>query len=333
MEICLFDKEYGYYNQPNPIGSEGAFTTAPEMTQVFGELIGLFLVQYWLDYEKTSPFSLVELGPGRGTLMSDMLRASQTVPEYLDASMLYLLEQSTTLKRHQQKRLNSYSPKWLETVEELPNQPVFAVANEFFDALPIRQFLRSNFFWKERLVGCSGNALHYEFSQEFEFLPLQARLSDTIEGDIVEYRPGAQKYIKGIVARIKKYGGIFLIIDYGRQHSLGDTFQALDNSKYTDPLENPGQADLTSHVDFGALVAKIEGITSHLVDQGDFLKNMGIEIRAGTLSNHLTGAELVSHKAAINRLISPDQMGTLFKVMTLFSNGEKYPQGLGVKTI
>ena len=329
MEMALFDNEHGYYNSKNPIGQQGAFTTAPEISQVFGELIGLFFAQYWIDCGHYKSFTLLELGPGRGTLMSDLLRSSRIVPGYLDSCGLFLLEKSTSLKNHQRKRLHDFPPTWIASLENLPDQPVFALANEFFDSLPIRQFVRGKEYWKERLIGRMGNELHFVLSKELKFKPLESRLDNTKEGDIVEVRPKAQNYVGDIVDKIKEYGGVFLIIDYGEHYSLGDTFQALENNSYANPLENPGWTDLTSHVDFGALVKDVEGISvSPLLGQGEFLINLGIHERADTLAANLTGTELESHRKAIDRLVSPNQMGTLFKVMAIYSSKGPVPQGI-----
>lgn len=329
MEMALFDKEYGYYNRKNPIGLQGAFTTAPEMTQVFGELIGLFFAQYWIDCGQYKPFSLLELGPGKGTLMSDLMRSARIVPGFIDSCSLFLVEKSTSLKQQQRKRLQNPHPTWIDSLDELPDQPVFAVANEFFDSLPMRQFVRGKQHWKERLVGQLGNELHFVLSKENKFLPLESRISDTKEGDTVEVRPDTPKFIDGIVDRIKMYGGMYLIIDYGEHFSLGDTFQALNNNSFVKPLDKPGSADLTSHVDFGALVREMEGISvSPLVEQGKFLTNLGILERAEYLAKNLTGADLESHRISINRLVSPDQMGTLFKVLAIYSTEGPIPQGI-----
>ncbi len=329
MEMALFDRKLGYYNKANPIGSKGTFITAPEITQVFGELIGLFMAQYWIDCGQFKPFTLLELGPGKGTLMSDLLRSSRIVPDYLDSCNLCLLEKSHSLKEQQMKNLQDANTVWLDSLEELPDQPVIALANEFFDTLPIRQFVRGKKYWQERLIGKSGDSLQFELSPEFEFKPLEGRLKDTSEGNIVEIRTSALDFIQGILDKIKKYGGIFLIIDYGESQSLGDTFQALEANQYADPLANPGSADLTSHVDFGALVKDIEGISvSPLLGQGKFLQNLGILQRSQILAKNLTGEELEIHQKAIDRLISPHQMGDLFKVMAIYANRQPLPQGL-----
>ena len=328
MDIALFDQGSGYYNGKNPIGSRGAFTTAPEITQVFGELIGLFFAQYWLDCGKYNSFTLLELGPGKGTLMSDLLRSSRIVPEYLEACDIFLLERSSSLELQQRKTLHHPIPTWINSLENLPDQPVFALANEFFDALPIRQFIRGERFWKERLVASTGNELHFVWSREFNFKPLEGRLGDTKEGDIVEVRPDTDTFMIDIVDRIKQYGGIFLIIDYGENYSLGDTFQAMVNNEYTNPLESPGLADLTSHVDFAALVKGFADIAvSPLVEQGAFLTNLGIMERSDILAKNLAGVNLESHRKAIDRLVSPDQMGILFKVRAIYPTKGPVPQG------
>ena len=250
MTECLSHPRHGYYTTRDPLGAEGDFTTAPEISQMFGELLGLALAQSWLDQGAPKAFALAELGPGRGTLMADVLRATAKVPGFHTALSLHLVETSPTLRAKQTATI----PLTLthhETIDTLPGDaPLFLVANEFFDALPIRQFRRDGPAWREVLVGLDGERLTFGLSDRTAPEYLDQRLADTKDGDIVETSPASQTIARNIGQRIATNGGTALIIDYGNWRSRGDTFQALESHQSVNPLARPGQADLTAHVDF-----------------------------------------------------------------------------------
>ncbi|MEO0391069.1 MAG: SAM-dependent methyltransferase [Pseudomonadota bacterium] len=328
MAEALLHPVHGYYSTRDPLGSTGDFTTAPEISQMFGELIGLSLAQHWLDHGAPAPFTLAELGPGRGTLMADILRATRTVPGFADAAQLTLLDASAPLRRAQQAALNPYDPTWIDSVEALPPQPLYLVANEFFDALPIRQFQRAGDSWRERMVGLQGGALTLGLGPAQPQPALAHRLADTQDGDIVEDCPAATPILHVIGQRIAAHGGTALIIDYGDWRSLGDTLQALRGHQRTDPLDAPGTADLTAHVDFEALcTAAAPARYAKLAAQGVFLERLGITQRAQALARTLSGTALEAHIAAHRRLTHPSEMGNLFKVMALYAEGAAPPPG------
>ena len=208
MEICLMDPIFGYYNGDSPIGASGAFTTAPEISQMFGELIGLFLADAWLEQGSPQEIAIVELGPGRGTLLSDLLRAAAAVPSFIQAAEIVLVERSASLRMQQRELLAQYRPRWVDSVECLPPKPLFVVANEFFDALPIRQFKRERDLWSERLVGEENGSLKFARSAPGTFGFLNGRLSGTISGDVVEYRAKANEIAQRIAKGISEFGGV-----------------------------------------------------------------------------------------------------------------------------
>ncbi len=331
MAECLLHPVHGYYVSRDPLGAAGDFTTSPEISQMFGELIGLALAQCWLDQGRPAPFTLAELGPGRGTLMADLLRAARAVPGFLDAARIALVEASPALRAEQARRLGGHDPQWFDVVSRLPEGPLFLVANEFFDALPIRQFVRSGAGWSERLVGLRGEALAFGLAPPAAVPALAHRLANTREGDVVEICPGAGPVMAQLATRIARHGGAALIVDYGGWRSLGDTFQALKGHRFADPLEDPGRADLTAHVDFEALArAAAEAGCAHgsLTPQGVFLERLGIAARAQALARALDGDRLEAHLAAYRRLTHPDEMGNLFKVLGLHPPGAAPPPGL-----
>ena len=328
MEMCLIHPEFGYYNRNEPIGKQGTFTTAPEITQMFGELIGLFFGCYW-HQRMMDRFTLLELGPGRGTLMDDFLRATSKIGNFNSSCSLVLYEKSSSLILRQTNLLGCYNPVWIKSLDSLPNKPIFIVANEFIDALPIRQFKRGKSYWHEKVIKQSNNQLMYSFLEEAPFEPLENRLMDTREGDIVEFRQDVLGFVEPIAQLIRKNGGLALFIDYGAEQSLGDTFQAIGVNGFADPLKSIGKNDLTAHVDFGALysVAK-KYVNTRLMDQGSFLQNLGINIRSQQLEQTLEGAELEEHRVAYHRLIGPKEMGKLFKVLVLYPYNTPTPDGL-----
>ena len=327
MADCLMHPDHGYYATRDPFGVAGDFTTAPEISQMFGELIGLSLAQTWMDQGQPANITLAELGPGRGTLMADALRATKTVPGFHDALSVHLVETSPTLRGEQAKLIPDAT--WHDRVDTLPNTPLFLIANEFFDALPIRQFLREGDGWREKMVGTSDGALCFGLSAPAPLALLEDRLTDTQDSDLIEHCPALPSIMTTIGSKIETYGGNALIIDYGDWQSLGDTLQALESQNHTDPLAAPGEADLTAHVDFAAIAAHAHPAKfSKLSRQGVFLERLGITQRAQALATQLTGDALTSHIAAHRRLTHPAEMGDLFKVMSIYPSNAKPAPGL-----
>ncbi|UXX82149.1 class I SAM-dependent methyltransferase [Roseovarius pelagicus] len=328
MQTCLMHPDHGYYATRDPLGAAGDFITAPEISQMFGELLGLSIAQTWLDQGAPSAFALTELGPGRGTLMADMLRAAAKVPGFTAAAQVHLVEASPTLRAVQHETLQGTSVDWHDRLEDVPDLPIFLVANEFFDALPIRQMQRDGSGWRECCVGQQNGTLTFGLGACLPVPALEHRLADTNDGDIVELCPLGTSIANQIGHRIATHGGAALIVDYGDWHTLGDTFQALSGHAPTDPLAAPGNADLTAHVDFEALAqSAAPAAHSRLIPQGVFLERLGITPRAQTLANGMRGAALEAHIAAHRRLTHPEEMGTLFKVMALYPKDATPPPG------
>ncbi|MFW2588653.1 class I SAM-dependent methyltransferase [Sagittula sp. SSi028] len=327
MSACLSHPEHGYYMRRDPLGARGDFTTAPEISQMFGELIGLCLAQAWLDQGAPGPFILAEAGPGRGTLMADILRATAQVQGFHAAAQLHLIETSPSLRAQQQARLPD--PIFHNGFDTLPEGPLFLVANEFFDALPIRQFQRHENGWQERVVGLHDGRLAIGLTDPAPVEALDHRLDGTRPGQIVETCAPAQAIAQDIGVRIATHGGAALIVDYGGWRSIGDTFQAVQNHSSVDPFAEPGQADLTAHVDFEALAQAAQPAAhSAATAQGVFLERLGITPRAQALATRLQGDALETHIAAHRRLTHPSEMGSLFKVLGLFPATQTAPPAL-----
>ncbi|MCP4209724.1 MAG: class I SAM-dependent methyltransferase [Shimia sp.] len=326
MSEALLHPTLGYYTTRDPLGAEGDFTTAPEISQMFGELIGLALAQAWLGQGAPTLFTLAELGPGRGTLMDDILRATRTVPGFHAAAQIHLVEASPTLRAKQRDTIQAEITHH-DTVNTLPQQPLFLVANEFFDALPIRQFQRGPTGWHERLIAMRDGVLTFAFGPELPQPQLEHRLADTTQDMIVETCAPAFSVVSEIGSRIRDFGGAALLIDYGGWRSRGDTLQAVQTHNFVDPLTSPGEADITAHVDFEALAQAAPCAHSKLTPQGVFLEQLGITSRAQALANHLSNDALQSHIAAHRRLTHPEEMGNLFKVLALYPENGTPPPG------
>lgn len=315
MAECLLHPTHGYYTTRTPFGQAGDFTTAPEISQMFGELLGLALAQAWHDQGAPPGAILAEIGPGRGTLMADIRRVLKQVPG-ADTLRPHLVEASPALRAEQATRVPE--AVWLDRVEDLPDAPLLLVANEFFDALPIRQFERHAAGWAERQIGLAEGVLAFGRAQPAALASLTHRMADTGPGDLVETCAPAQPIIAEIAGRIARHGGAAIIADYGDWHSKGDTLQAVRAHRPDPVLAHPGQADLTAHVDFEPLAqaARTAGASvSAMIPQGVFLERLGITTRAQALATGLEGAALQSHIAAHRRLTHPEEMGTLFKVL------------------
>ena len=336
MAMALGHPKWGYYTARDPFGRAGDFITAPEISQMFGELIGLWCAERWQSLGAPDPFNLLELGPGRGTLMVDALRAGGAVPGFDWAARVQLVETSPVLRAAQETNLARQRPgrpvDWHDSIADLPPGPTIAVANEFFDALPIRQFQRCEDGWHERMVGCEAGRLCLQLDPgATPSAPLTAGIQQAPIGAIVEISPARSGAMAELAQSLLEHGGAALIIDYGHGESaVGDTLQAIRGHAFTDILAEPGSADLTAHVDFQALgeAARQAGAqTFGPVCQGDFLLRLGIAIRAARLQENATAAQIEAIKAALHRLTDRDQMGQLFKVMAVTAPGGSVPPG------
>ncbi|MCV0427880.1 MAG: class I SAM-dependent methyltransferase [Roseibium sp.] len=325
MTICLADPEAGYYTTREPFGKHGDFTTAPEVSQMFGELIGAACLSAYAVMGAPQRFELVELGPGRGTLMSDLLRMAALRPAFLNAARLNLVEISPRLRDMQAKTLagSKLEPIFRDSFRDVPDGPFILVANEFFDALPIHQHVKIPDGWRERQIGLDENG-NLVFGAGTARLPDKAippEFAKSPEGTILETQPAANAIAEEIGARLTKHGGVAVFIDYGYLTTApGDTLQALRRHSYDDALAHPGEADLTAHVNFEALAAAaVRGGAKALppLTQGEFLLRSGLLERAGVLGAGKTPQEQDAIRDAVERLAAPGQMGDLFKVLAI----------------
>jgi len=323
MSLALLHPEHGYYMRLDPLGEAGDFITAPEISQIFGELIGAWLAEQWIIMGKPQA-ALIELGPGRGTLMNDVLRATKSVAGFHEAMSLHLVEASPILQQKQRGLLAGKHPnlQWHTSFDDIPQKPLLLIANEFFDALPIRQFIHNENKWQERMVGIDNDCLTFichpceSRDPVVDNLDASRRWHDNI---IYEHSQPSLDITSSIARHIVAHDGAALMIDYGYAGgSRGDTLQAVRHHRYHDTLTEPGMADLTAHVDFDALkqAALAVGAAAHgAVTQRDFLMRLGGELRLARLSKNATPAQKSAMLSAWKRLISEDQMGDLFKAL------------------
>ncbi|MBE7638076.1 class I SAM-dependent methyltransferase [Sneathiella sp. P13V-1] len=331
MERALLHPEFGYYQKQIPFGSKGDFVTSPEISQMFGELIGLWCVDTWAKLGAPSKFAFVEMGPGRGILMQDALRSAKLVPEFLEAAEIHLVEASDQLIKVQQERLKDHPIQWHSAFPDIPDgMPVICIGNEFLDALPIRQFQLVDGGWQEKKVTVTDDGLTFVTppSDEADLADQLPSISECSDGDIAEISTPAREFISFLAKKIKSNRGAALFIDYGpAENALGDSFQAVQRHEYSNPLENPGGKDLTAHVHFSPLreVALSAGCAAPAIEgQGRFLERLGIEARVMQLSKNATEKQHKDIVAAHKRLVSEQEMGTLFKAFS-FSSGLAAP--------
>ncbi len=326
--------QYGYYTNQSPFGREGDFITAPEISQMFGEIIGAWVYDTWQQLGEPQEFNLLEFGPGRGTLMSDILRVTTKSDAFKNAVRISLIEVSPSLKQTQKETLSGHEVSWGTGLSEINRDcPIIIIGNEFLDALPIEQLKRNEQGWQKRVIKYDAPKSEFSFDWEDAEQELIDLLPTKTEShQIYEVAPQRQKIIKDVCEHISVSSGAALWIDYGyTKRYYGETLQAVKKHQYSDVLSNIGQSDITAHVDFQALAEEAHShdtLSSRTTTQGGFLKKIGIEYRALALKNSVLkayGTDKGSEKAQeiehdLNRLISRNEMGELFKVMAIYDN-------------
>ncbi len=335
MDLCLGHPDAGYYTTRDPFGQSGDFVTAPEVSQMFGELIGLWCAHVWTTMDSPR-FNLIELGPGRGTLMADLLRAAAKIPGFIDAASIGLVEISPALRQRQSETLAEHvdAIQWFDRFNDAPDGPAIIVANEFLDALPVRQFERTEDGWCERMVGAEPDG-----APKLGLMPspvpdalLPSHATGAGPGSVIEVSRAVAEVTAEIAQRIGSRGGAALFIDYGHVRSaVGETLQAVRAHRYAGILERPGECDLTAHVDFAAVsqVVSEKGVTVHgPVTQADFLNALGIRTRADMLKTGLPTDRQAGIDRDVRRLTAPEEMGEMFKVLAITSPDLPPPPGV-----
>lgn len=318
MQLCLTHPVHGYYTKADPLGIAGDFTTAPEISQLFGELVGAWLVETWQQLGQPNPFALVELGPGRGTLMADVLRMAKLEPTFTAGVSIHLIETSPALRAKQIETLISLgvTPTHHNDISSVPEVPALWLANEFFDALPTNQWVRTDKGWNARKIGLDERH-QLTFGVDPTPLPAPKHMPDVPSGTIAEHSPAQDSVMQAIAEHTVAHGGAGLIIDYGAlRPGFGDTLQAVKNHARAGPLATPGDADITTHVDFSHLAGiASQSCTVAMTEQGGFLLSLGLLERAGRLGAETSADKREAISLAVERLAGDAAMGKLFKVL------------------
>ena len=329
--ICMSDPNHGYYQQQDPIGRSGDFITAPEISQMFGELVATWCIKAWQQMGEPEAFNLVELGPGRGILMADLLRAARSVPKFLKAATITLVESSPKMQQLQREKLGDQC-LWASDISKIPTAPSIFIANEFLDVLPFRQYVKHKSQWVERAIGADAAFSKLEFaisSGGIDSRLLPENSENEPDGAVFEIAPAREAIVQMVAEHIKEYEGAALFIDYGHTASgFGDTFQAILKHEFTDPLAAPGKADLTNHVDFFPLAKAAKTAGCHpfpVLTQGEFLLALGLLERAGALGHGKDEATQARIKSEAERLALPGEMGDLFKCLAFASTKMALP--------
>jgi len=337
MALCLTDPEHGYYAKDQegtgqPIGARGDFITAPEISQMFGELLGLWCAVTWQQMGAPGRVNLVELGPGRGSLMADCLRAARQVEGFIPSCAIHLVETGEGMRAAQRRALAGYDVRWHDDLAAIPDGPTLLLANEFFDALPVQQLIATELGWYERLIDDRGGLCFARGDQRHD---VPTKFTHAAPGSILEISPARDAVAGQIGRRIAAFGGAALIIDYGHPRTdIGDTLQAVRRHARHGVLETPGDADLTTHVDFEALghAAGAHGVDCHgPIAQGRFLRALGIDARAATLMKNSSPEGVVEIESARQRLTETSAMGMLFKAFAICPAGAPTPAGFEVR--
>jgi SAM-dependent MidA family methyltransferase len=329
MALCLSHPRHGYYMTRDPFGRAGDFITAPEVTQMFGEMIGIWCAQVYQLMGSPAAFDLIELGPGRGTLMADILRSAKVMPGMLAAARVRLIETSPRLRELQKESLRSWPGElsWHESLDRVTGYPGIVIGNEFFDALPVRQFCRTNGGWCERVVEVNDSKLMLGWKPSGP--PASGQTAKVAEGEILELCFAASELGRRISSRLMAYPGAVLIIDYGHLGcARGETLQAVRSHRKVAILDRPGDSDLTAHVDFESLGRALASGGARVwapLTQRQFLLEMGLGVRAQVLKNTRDRDASSAVDAAVARLTDQAQMGDLFKVISATSPGLSRP--------
>lgn len=327
MGLCLHDPKDGYYAAHPNLGADGDFLTAPLTSQMFGELIGLWTIAIWESLGCPERLSLIEIGPGDGTLMSDLLRAARLAPQMVKGLEVTLVETSAPLTLIQRQKLAGSAIHWVTRLDEVAGDgPVILIANEVLDCMPARQFIRTATGWAERMVGLTDDGdLTFGLSPR----PVEGLFPTAPQGTVLELSAAQEAMGTEIAALIARRGGAGLLIDYGRDtEGFGDTLQALRSHQKHGPLDHPGLDDLTIHADFPAVLkaAQAEGVDTAITSHSAFLQRLGIVARAERLAKARPDQSAIIERQ-LERLIAPDQMGDLFKVAGLWSKDLPQPPG------
>jgi len=333
INLSLYDKKKGYYMKKNPFGKKGDFTTAPNISRLFSEMIAIWILSYWQNLGSPKNFNLVELGAGNGEMMKVLVESFKNFSTFLNSCNIYIHEKSPTLKNIQKKKLKGNKIVWLSNINKIKKKPTIFIANEFFDSIAIKQFIKINKSWFERFVRIKNNREALFFDTKFDMKQYEKKINYKISHNqnFVEYSEEGVEYLRNISKLIKKNQGCALIIDYGYlDDKMKNTLQSISNQKYSNVLKNIGNSDITHNINFKLfkkIIKDIKDLDSLTTNQSNFLINLGIQQRAEIISAKLPFSKKADIYFRLKRLVDEKQMGNLFKVMLIKNKNNKFNLG------
>jgi cyclopropane-fatty-acyl-phospholipid synthase len=334
INLSLYDKKIGYYMKQNPFGKKGDFTTAPNISRLFSEMIAVWIVSFWQNLGSPKNFNLIELGAGNGEMMNILIESFKNFPNFFSACNIYIHEKSPTLIKIQKKKLKGDNVKWIDSINNLKKKPAIFIANEFFDAIPIKQFIKSKKTWFEIYVGLRNDNKSFFFNKKIDMKKFEKKIKFEISynQNFIEYSKVGLDYLEKISKFIKKNKGGVLIIDYGYfEDQMKNTIQSIYNQKYSNILENIGNCDITHNINFNLfkkIIKKVGGLQDLVTTQKEFLIKLGIKQRAEIISKNLPFSKKADIFFRLKRLIDEKQMGEHFKVMLIKNKNNKSNFGL-----
>ena len=333
INFALYNKKTGYYIKKNPFGSTGDFTTAPNISRLFSEMIAIWIFSFWKNLGSPKNFNLVELGAGNGEMIKIIIQSFQNFPNFFNSCNIYIHEKSPNLIKIQKTKLKKEDVKWLSNINEIKKKPTIFIANEFFDSMAIKQFIKIENSWFERYVKMKNKTRAFFFDKKFNMKTFEKKIKFQIsyKQNFIEYSELGVKYLEIISKIIKKNNGGILIIDYGYfDEKMKNTLQAISNKKYSNVLNNVGSSDITHNINFNLfkrIVKKIGGLKGLTATQRNFLINIGIKERAEIISKNLPFLKKADIYYRLQRLIDEKQMGNIFKVMLIKNKSNKFNLG------
>ncbi len=333
IDICLYDKKKGYYINRNPFGQNGDFTTAPNISRLFSEMISIWIISYWQNLGSPKKFNLIELGAGNGEMMKIIIETFKRFPNFYNSCNIFIHEKSPNLIREQKKKIKNRNILWIENFKKIKNFPSLFLANEFFDSLPIKQFLKKKNLWFEKFVDISDIKKNKFLDKKVNINPIEKKLGFkfSTNQNFIEYSPTGFKYLKNIIKIINKHNGGLLIIDYGyNSKKMKNTLQSIYKKRFSNVLENIGKSDITYNINFNLIknfLKKYKEINTKITTQRKFLINLGIQKRAEIISKNKTFSEKAEIYYRVKRLIDKKEMGNLFKVMFINKYSKNFNTG------
>ena len=329
INYCLYDKKNGYYMNRNPFGTTGDFTTAPNISRLFSEMIAIWTVSFWESLGSPKKFNLIELGAGNGEMMKIMIESFKKFPSFVNSCKIIVHEKSPNLIKRQKANIKFKDIKWVDSLKKIDRLPSIFLANEFFDSLPIKQFLKDKNIWSEKFIHTSIDKKLSFVNKNIDIKKVEKKINLKIseKQNFIEYSPLGLRYLKDIFKLIKKNKGGLLIIDYGYfSEKMKDTLQAIHKKKYSKVLENIGKSDITYNINFHfikKIVKDFKDLDVNFTSQKKFLTNLGIHQRAEIISKDKSFAEKIDIFYRLKRLINEKEMGDLFKVMLIKNSNNK----------